>query len=79
MENFFKKLEYWILVKVVRLKMHHLRTKLKPMSEANVQKNSIRSTKWTYHKERIFASTYLNLFLNNLFQFKNLLQRVDLM
>ena len=27
-----------------------------PLSEANVKKNRIESAKWTYHKERSFAS-----------------------
>ena len=36
------------------------------------------STKWIYLKERSFASNYF-IFLKTLFQFKNLLQRIDLM
>ena len=36
------------------------------------------STNWTYHKEQSFATHHL-IFLKILFQFKNLLQRVDLM
>ena len=46
-------------------------------SEANVKKNRMVSTKWTYHKGGSFASNYL-IFLKILFQFKNLLYRVDL-
>ena len=42
------------------------------MSEANVKTNRIMSTKWTYHKERNFASNYLISF-EILFQFKNFL------
>ena len=42
------------------------------MSEANGKANRMGSTKWTYHKERSFASNYL-LFLNNFFQLKKLL------
>ena len=34
-------------------------------------------TKWVYHKERSFTSNYL-YFWKILFQFKNLLQRFDL-
>ena len=36
------------------------------------------STKWIYHKERSFAINCF-IFLETLFQFKNLLERVDLM
>ena len=39
--------------------------------EANVKTNRMASTKWTYHKERSFASNYFT-FLKILFQFKNL-------
>ena len=42
------------------------------ISEANVRTNRMVSTKWTYHKERSLANTYL-IFLKILFQFKNLL------
>ena len=43
-----------------------------------VKTNRMVSTTWTYHKERSFASNYL-IFLKILFQFKNLLERLDLM
>ena len=46
--------------------------------EANFKTNGMMSTKWTHHKERSFASNYF-IFMKILFQFKNLLQRVDLM
>ena len=42
------------------------------ISEANVKTNKMVTTKWTYHKERSFASNYF-IFLKILFQFKNLL------
>ena len=42
------------------------------LSDANVKTNRMESTKWTYHKERSFASNYF-MFLKILFQFKNLL------
>ena len=42
------------------------------ISDANVKANKMASTKWTYHKERSFASNYF-LFLKILLQFKNLL------
>ena len=48
------------------------------IQEANIKTNRIVTTKWTYHKERSFASNYY-IFLKILFQFKNLLQRVDLL
>ena len=41
------------------------------LSEANVKANRMAITKWTYHKERSFASNYLIFFEN--FVFKNLL------
>ena len=41
------------------------------MSEANAKTNRMVTTKWTYHKERSFASNYF-IFLRILFQFKNL-------
>ena len=42
------------------------------ISEINVKTNKMVITKWTYHKERSFASNCF-IFLNILFQFKNLL------
>ena len=36
-------------------------------------------TKWTYHKERSLANNSTLTFLKNLFHFKNLLKRADLM
>ena len=47
------------------------------MPEANVKTNKMVSTKWPHHKERSFASNYF-IFLKILFQFKNLLYKVDL-
>ena len=47
------------------------------LPEANVNANRMGSTKWTYHKERIFASKYY-IFSKILFQFKNHVQSVDL-
>ena len=46
--------------------------------EANVNANRMVSIKWICHKEQSFASNYF-IFLKILFQFKNLLQRIDLM
>ena len=48
------------------------------ISEANVKTNRMVSKKWSYHKERSFARECF-IFLKILFQFKNLLERVDLM
>ena len=48
------------------------------LSEANIKKNRIERTKWTYHEERSFSSNRF-IFLKILFQFKNLLGGVDLM
>ena len=47
------------------------------MSEVNVKTSRMGSKKWIYHEERNFASNYFS-FLKILFQFINLLQRVDL-
>ena len=48
------------------------------ISEATAKTNRMMSTKWTYHKERSFATNYF--FFLILFQFKNLLHSVvDLM
>ena len=46
------------------------------LSEANVKTKRIGSTKWIYHKERSFASNY-SIFSKILFQFENLIYRVD--
>ena len=48
------------------------------ISKANVKTNRVVTTKWAYHRERSFASNYL-IYLKILFQFKNLLQIIDLM
>ena len=48
------------------------------LSEANVKTNRMGSTKLTYHKEWSFASNHFP-FLKILFQFRNLVYRVDLM
>ena len=41
------------------------------LSETNVKAKRMGSRKWTYHKERSFASNYF-IFSKILFQFKNL-------
>ena len=45
--------------------------------KTNVKTNRIGSTIWTYHKEHFFSSVYV-IFLKILFQFKGMLQGVDL-
>ena len=72
---FFKKLEYSFLVESTKIENASFLQKT-AISEANVKTNKMVSIKWTYHKERSFVSNYF-LFLKNLFQFKNLLKRVD--
>ena len=48
------------------------------LSVVSVKTNRMRSTNWTYHKEKSFSSNYF-IILGILFQFTNLLQRIDLM
>ena len=59
MKIFFKKLGYRFWTKILRSKTHHFHTKLPCQSEAKFIRNRMRSTKWTYHKERSFARDYL--------------------
>ena len=47
------------------------------ISEVNLKTNRMATTKWTYHKERGFAGNWF-IYFKILFQFKNLLQSVDL-
>ena len=47
------------------------------LSEASVKTNRMATTKWAYPEDWSFASNYF-IFLENLFQFWNLLKRVDL-
>ena len=76
-KTFFKKLEYYFLHESTKIENASFPYKT-VMSEANVQTNRMEGTKWTYHKERSFASNCF--FLKKvLFQCKKLLQRVDLM
>ena len=71
MKTFFKKLEYLSLVESTKIENASFRYKT-AISKVNVKINRMMSTKWTYRKERSFASHYF-LFLKILFQFKNLL------
>ena len=71
-KTFIINLEYRFLVENTKIENASLPYKTS-MSEANVKTNIMASTKWTYHKERYFASNYFIIFLNILLQFKNLL------
>ena len=75
-KTFFKKLEYHILVETTRIENATFLYKT-VLSESNVKTNGMGDTTKTYHKERSFASNYFS-FPKNLYQFKNLVQRGDL-
>ena len=70
-KTFFKKLAYRFLVDSTKIENELFPYKT-VTSEANVKTNRIVSTKWTYHKQRSFASNCF-IFLKIFFQFKNLL------
>ena len=70
-KTFFKKLEHRFLVESTKIENASFPYK-SAISEANVKTNSMVSTKWTYLKERSFASN-CSIFFKILFQFKNLL------
>ena len=76
-KTLFKKLEYRFLVESTKIEDASFPHKT-ALSEANVKRTRMGSTKWTYPKERSFASNYFT-FSKILFHFKNLVQRVDLM
>ena len=70
-ENLFKKTG--VIYSVESTKIENASFSYKTaISEANVKTNRVVSTKWTYHKERSFASNYF-IFLKIFLQFKNLL------
>ena len=77
MKTFFKKLEYSFSVKSTKIENAILLYKT-ALSEPNVKTNRKDSTKCKYYKERRFTSIYL-IFSKILFQYKILLERVDLM
>ena len=77
MQTLFKKLEYCFLVESTKIDNITFPYKT-ALSEANVKTNRMGSTKLTYHKERSFASNHFP-FSKILFQFRNLVYRVDLM
>ena len=53
--SFFTKLEYRFLVESTKIKNVSFAYKA-AISEASVKTNRMWNTKWTYHKERSFAS-----------------------
>ena len=77
MQTPLKKLEYNFLVESTKIDNITFPYKT-ALSEANVKTNRMGSTKLTYHKERSFASNHFP-FSKILFQFRNLVYRVDLM
>ena len=66
---FFKKLKYHFLVEGTKIENTSFPYKT-AISEVNVKTNRTVNAKWTYQKERSFASNYF-IFLKILFQFKN--------
>ena len=70
-ENLLKKLGHHFLVESTEIENASFPYKT-VLSEADVKANKMVTTKWTYQKERSFASNYF-IFLKILFQFKNLL------
>ena len=55
MKNFFRKLEYRILVETAKIENTSFPFKT-ALSEANVKTNRKATIKWTYHKKWSFAS-----------------------
>ena len=56
-KTFFKKLEYSFLVESTKIRNASFPYKT-AISEATVKTNRMVSTKWTYHKDRSFASNH---------------------
>ena len=75
--KFTAKIEYRFLVESTKIDNITFPYKT-ALSEANVKTNRMGSTKLTYHKEQSFASNHFP-FLEIVFQFRNLVYRVDLM
>ena len=57
MKTFFKELEHRFLVESTKIENASFSYKT-AISEANVKTHRIVNTKWTYQKERSFASNY---------------------
>ena len=70
-ENLFQKAGVIFLVESTKIENASFPHKT-AISKANDKTNKILTTKWTYHKERSFASNYF-IFSKILFQSKNLL------
>ena len=68
-QTLLKKLEYRFLFKCTKIKNAAFLYKT-ALSEADIKKNRLESTKWTYHKERSFASNFI--FWKTLFLYKKL-------
>ena len=66
---FFKKLKHFLVVESTAIESVAFPYKA-ALSEANVKTNRIGSTKWTYHKEYRFTSSYL-VFMKTSFQYKS--------
>ena len=77
MQTLIKKLEFYFLVESTKIDNITFLYKT-ALSEANVKTNRMGSTKLTYHKEWSFASNHFP-FSEILFEYRNLLYRVDLM
>ena len=78
-KTFFKKLEYGFLVESTKIENASFPSKI-GISEANVNTHKMVTTKWTFTKSGVSAvTTTVTIFLKILFQFKNLLYRVDLL
>ena len=69
---FLKKLEYRFSVESTNIENASFPYN-SAISEPNVKANRMVTTKWTYYKERSFASNYFFFLLKILFQFKNVL------
>ena len=76
-QTLFTKLECHFLAECTKIENAALPCKT-TLSEANIKTNRLGSIKWTYHKERSFASNDF-IFSKILFHFKNLVYKVDLM
>ena len=59
MKTSFKKLKYRFLVESTKIE-NALFSYKTAISEANLNTNRMVSAKWTYHKQRSFASNYLS-------------------
>ena len=73
--KFSKKLEYRFFVESTKIDNITFPYKI-ALTEANVKTNRMGSTELTYHKEWSFANNHF-LFSIILFQFRNLVYRVD--